>query len=152
MTGGTNRGGRPGDYLLAIKDNRPALHSEVSAFFDAAHSHGLEPLVTTDKGHVRIEIRRHYVSHDLDWLSGPKAAGGLPELPPELGYPAMVETRGRGHAQRQDQRHPALLPRVRKAERRTLRRGRTRPLADRKQPTLGARRDLRRGRGPQPHR
>jgi len=80
-----------GDYLLALKDNRPALYSEVSALFDAAHSQGLDPLVTTDKGHGRIEVRRHYVSHDLSWLSGPKAAAGLPEQPPGPDCLAMVE-------------------------------------------------------------
>ncbi|WP_027289719.1 ISAs1 family transposase [Rhodovibrio salinarum] len=80
-----------GDYLLALKDNRPALHSEVAKLFEAAEGHGIEPLVTTDKGHGRIEVRRHYVSHDLSWLNGPKTAAGLPELPPGLGCLAMVE-------------------------------------------------------------
>jgi predicted transposase YbfD/YdcC len=79
------------NYLLALKDNHPALHSEVAKLPEAAESHGIEPLVTTDNGHGRIEVRRHYVSHDLSWLNGPKTAAGLPELPPGPGCLSLVE-------------------------------------------------------------
>lgn len=83
---------RGGDYLLALKDNRPALHTEVAAYFEAAAPGELATLETTGDGHGRLEVRRHRVSHDLSWLRGPRRAAGLPELLPGLASLAMVES------------------------------------------------------------
>ena len=51
-----------GDYLLALKANRPVLLQDVAEFFaDPKH-------LTTDADHGRIEERRHVVSYNVDWL------------------------------------------------------------------------------------
>jgi len=58
-----------GDYLLALKRNQPTLHDEVVRYFDdpmAARLPGCERL---DKDHGRIETRRTWVSHEVDWLA-----------------------------------------------------------------------------------
>lgn len=81
---------RGGDYLLALKDNRPALHAEVAAAFEALEAE-LSAYETTDDGHGRLEVRRHWVSTELDWLTGPRRAAGLPEVPPGMACLAMVE-------------------------------------------------------------
>jgi predicted transposase YbfD/YdcC len=81
---------RGGDYLLALKDNRPALHAEVAAAFEALEPE-LSAYETIDDGHGRLELRRHWVSRDLDWLTGPRRAPGLPEVPPHVACLAMVE-------------------------------------------------------------
>jgi predicted transposase YbfD/YdcC len=50
---------RGGDYLLALKAIRPALHDDVARFFDRI----APPVETTDGDHGRIEIRGHVVRH-----------------------------------------------------------------------------------------
>ena len=60
---------RGGDYLLALKGNRPLLHKEVVAFFDDPPAEMLQPAHETPDGdHGRIEERRHVVCHEVDWL------------------------------------------------------------------------------------
>jgi predicted transposase YbfD/YdcC len=49
---------RGGDYLFALKDNRPAMHAEVAAFF-ADPPEPVPAFVTTDADHGRLELRRH---------------------------------------------------------------------------------------------
>lgn len=39
---------------------------------------GLASTTTTDADHGRIETRRAWVCHDLDWLRGPKSASTEP--------------------------------------------------------------------------
>jgi predicted transposase YbfD/YdcC len=56
------------DYLLALKDNWPALAEEVRLFFDTAPPGALATHETTDGDHGRIEVRRAFVSHDIGWL------------------------------------------------------------------------------------
>jgi predicted transposase YbfD/YdcC len=56
-----------GDYLLALKDNRPLLAKDVRFYFEQAPA-GLNTHETCDADHGRIETRRHIVSHDVDWL------------------------------------------------------------------------------------
>jgi hypothetical protein len=48
------------DYLLALKENRPVLYTDVETFFADPAAEGFE---TTDAGHGRIEQRRH-----VEWL------------------------------------------------------------------------------------
>jgi len=61
------------DYLLAVKGNQNTLHEDIKLFLDDLSTK--ESLVKTkgfhetlDKGHGRIEIRRCWVSTDIDWL------------------------------------------------------------------------------------
>lgn len=58
---------RGGQYLFALKANRPAMFADVVAFF-ASPPGTLDQHVTTDADHGRIETRRHHVSHELGWL------------------------------------------------------------------------------------
>lgn len=83
---------RGGDYLLRLKGNRPALHAMVADYFaDPETRATLATAQTTDGDHGRIESRRAYVSHDLDWLRGPKQASGEPVLLPAMACLAMIE-------------------------------------------------------------
>ena len=69
---------RGGDYLFALKANRPAMLRDVEAFF-ADPPAPLEVFETTDAGHGRIETRRHRVTHSMPG-SSPTAA--TPASPP----------------------------------------------------------------------
>lgn len=80
---------RGGDYLLALKENRPATFKDVADFF-AEPPAALDTCETTDGDHGRIEIRRHAVWHDVDWLFSDR------RYPDEVAFPhlamiAMVE-------------------------------------------------------------
>ena len=57
---------RGGDYLLALKANRPAMLREVEAFF-ADPPEPLAAFETTDAGHGRVETR-HRVTHSVGRL------------------------------------------------------------------------------------
>jgi predicted transposase YbfD/YdcC len=68
-----------GNYLLAVKDNQPALHKEVvETFAEAADERvrsvdecarpAVEVFEEVDKGHGRVEKRRTEVCRDLDWM------------------------------------------------------------------------------------
>jgi len=57
------------DYLLALKDNWPALAAEVERFFADADPANLDRHQTTDNDHGRLEVRRHAVCHDVEWLT-----------------------------------------------------------------------------------
>ena len=74
---------RGGDYLLALKDNQSSLHDEVRRYLDdkAALIHGR--FETTDGDHGRVEVRRHMVSHDVDWLTTAR------RFPGELRFPGL---------------------------------------------------------------
>ena len=71
---------RGGDYLFALKANRPAMLREVEAFF-ADPPAPLEPFETTDADHGRIETRRHRVTSDVDWLFSDRRYAGEPKFP-----------------------------------------------------------------------
>ena len=66
-----------GDYLLALKGNQSSLHDEIRRYLDdpAAKIHSRSE--TTDDDHGRIEVRRHFVSHDVDWLTSALRYTGL---------------------------------------------------------------------------
>jgi predicted transposase YbfD/YdcC len=81
-----------GDYVLALKDNQPALHDKVTALLDEAAlddfkdmSHGYDE--QTNKGHGRIEARKTWVTDEVKWL-GPE----LLALWPGLASVARVES------------------------------------------------------------
>lgn len=71
---------RGGDWLFALKANRPAMLREVEAFF-ADPPEPLEAYETTDADHGRIETRRHRVTHSVDWLFSDRRYAGEPRLP-----------------------------------------------------------------------
>jgi predicted transposase YbfD/YdcC len=81
-----------GDYLLALKANRPALLADVECFFaDPANQADCPGFETVDGDHGRIEQRRHRVCHDLEWLKSDR------RYPDERPFPglaaiAVVET------------------------------------------------------------
>jgi len=84
---------RGGDYLLALKANRPATHADVEAFFaDPAPGMVETPHVTVDADHGRIETRRHLVCHDVAWLFSDRRYPDEPNFP-HLAMIAMVENR-----------------------------------------------------------
>jgi predicted transposase YbfD/YdcC len=84
---------RGGDYLLALKANRPLLHQDVVEFFDDPPADMLEPEHnTTDGDHDRIEERRHLVCHEVDWLFSDRRYTDEPRFP-HLAMIGMVETR-----------------------------------------------------------
>jgi predicted transposase YbfD/YdcC len=70
-----------GDYLLALKANRPATHADVDLFFADPPPGALECCETLDGDHGRIERRRHAVCHDVDWLFSDRRYPGEPVFP-----------------------------------------------------------------------
>jgi len=83
---------RGGDYLLALKGNRPLIHAETVRFFANPPPGMLEPVFAVTGGdHGRIEERRHVVCHDADWLFSSRRYAGEPKFP-HLAMIGMVET------------------------------------------------------------
>lgn len=80
-----------GDYLLALTGNRPAIHTDVVAFFaDPPSGITIDMHVTVDGDHGRIEERSHSVCHAVQWLFSDS------RYPDELVFPhlaalAMIE-------------------------------------------------------------
>lgn len=85
------------DYLLALKDNWPALAEEVRLHFDAAPPGALASHETTDGDHGRIEVRRAFVSHDTNWITSDRRFPGEWNFPnlATLGVIEAVVTRDR---------------------------------------------------------
>ena len=80
------------DYLLAVKDNQPTLHAEIKSYFDNPPSDKIEQSQTVEKGHGRLEIRTHTVSHEVDWMTPERSYPGAFRFP-KLTTIAMVESR-----------------------------------------------------------
>jgi predicted transposase YbfD/YdcC len=135
---------RGGDYLLALKDNQASLHDEISRYLDDPRAKIHSRFETTDGDHGRIEVRRHRVSHDMDWLTTSRRIPGEPR------FPGLRDRRrrGRGRAKWQYQLGAALLFVLPAARRQAVRRRRAVPLACRKPPALGARCRVPRGSQP----
>lgn len=81
---------RGADYLLALKDNQPSLAGEVALFFQTPAAGAADSFETIDADHGRIETRRHWVSHDVGWLTTTRRFPGEPRFP-GLKAIAMVE-------------------------------------------------------------
>ena len=79
-----------GDYLFALKDDRPAMRTEVAALFEGP-SEPLPVFVTTDADHGRLEVRRYWTSHDADWVFPDRRYAGEPAMP-GLATISRVET------------------------------------------------------------
>ncbi len=75
---------RGGDYLLALKANRPATFKDVEAFFADPPSNSVETCTTTDGDHGRVEVRRHAVCHDVAWLFSDR------RYPGEVAFPGLA--------------------------------------------------------------
>lgn len=80
--------GGNGNYLLAVKENQPALHKEiVETFAEAADQRkrsiderprpALEFFEETDKGHGRVEKRAIELCRDLGWMTTADRWAGL---------------------------------------------------------------------------
>jgi predicted transposase YbfD/YdcC len=76
------------DYLLALKDNQGTLAQDVRLFFATAVT--LPVYETTDGDHGRIEVRRHPVSYEVDWLTGDRRFPGEPRFE-EMAMMARVQ-------------------------------------------------------------
>jgi predicted transposase YbfD/YdcC len=74
---------RGGDYLLALKANRPATFKDVAQFFADPPPASVESFQTTDGDHGRIENRRHCVCHDVGWLFSDR------RYPHEVAFPGL---------------------------------------------------------------
>lgn len=84
---------RGGDYLLALKANRPATYADIVRFFDDPPDGAIQATdETTDANHGRIERRRHSVCHDVSWLWSDRRYPGEPRFP-HLVMIGLVETR-----------------------------------------------------------
>jgi len=68
---------RGGDYVLALKANRPALHADVRLRLDDPEAAPDDLATTTDGDHGRIETRRATVVHDVAWLAEGHGFPGL---------------------------------------------------------------------------
>jgi predicted transposase YbfD/YdcC len=86
---------RGGDYLFALKANRPAMLAEVAAFF-ADPPEVLAVHETTDADHGRLETRRHRVTHCVDWLFGERAEPHAPRMPGLATLACVEATRNDG--------------------------------------------------------
>lgn len=82
---------RGGDYLLALKANRPAMLDDVVRAFAEPDSQTLDTHETVDNDHGRIERRRHSVCHDIAWMRSGRRYPHEPHMP-HLAMIAMVET------------------------------------------------------------
>jgi len=96
---------RGGDYLLALKQNRPATFADVETFFADPPPGAVETCTTTDGDHGRIEVRRHAVCHDVAWLLSDRRYPGEVAFP-GLAMLGMVEsTTGRGGKTSRERRY-----------------------------------------------
>lgn len=71
-----------GDYVLALKANRPAIFEAVEALFATPPPElELDTCQTVDGDHGRIETRRHIVCQDVNWLFSDRRYPDEPRFP-----------------------------------------------------------------------
>ena len=73
-----SRGG--GDYLVSLKGNQPATHTEVTALLDHAAARRAPDWEQTEPGHGRVDTRRLWVLSDLSALTTRGRWSGLRTL------------------------------------------------------------------------
>jgi predicted transposase YbfD/YdcC len=64
---------READYVLAVKENQPTLHSDISEYFESEQSAIRENgnyAKINEKSHGRYEQRECYATTDISWLYG----------------------------------------------------------------------------------
>lgn len=83
---------RGGDYLLALKENRPLLYADVETFFADPAAEECQTFETTDADHGRVERRRHSVCHNVDWLFSDRRYADEPRFP-HLAMIGMVQSK-----------------------------------------------------------
>lgn len=71
-----------GDYALSLKKNHANLHDDVELFFQDGKKTNFEDIPhryheTVDGDHGRVEIRRHWVTCDINWLEDKALWRGL---------------------------------------------------------------------------
>lgn len=74
-----------GDYVLAVKDNQPTLHKQVTGVMDEGLRESFQWMhhdacVETEGDHGRIETRRVSTTRDVQWLKGIGTWPGLRSL------------------------------------------------------------------------
>lgn len=70
------------DYVIALKGNQGSLHDDVKTYLDGIIDHKAlkvehDYFETTDKGHGRLEVRRYYITEQIDWLPNKEKWLGL---------------------------------------------------------------------------
>ena len=69
---------REGDYILALKGNHATLHDDVIEYFNdniGQPSSYMKTIEEVDCGHGRIEVRKCYVTEEVNWLGKLKFPG-----------------------------------------------------------------------------
>ncbi len=61
--------GNNADYILAVKGNQPKLEAEIIDYFDNINLESLDYHEERDTGHGRMEVRKYYISSNIDFLS-----------------------------------------------------------------------------------
>jgi predicted transposase YbfD/YdcC len=74
-----------GDYVIALKGNQGTLHEDVVLFLEKEITKNKENLSCVyheecDKGHGRIEIRKHWITDKIDWLDNKEQWPGLKSI------------------------------------------------------------------------
>lgn len=72
---------RGGDYLLALKENRPVTLRDVKDYLADPKAAIADRHETVDASHGRVEMRRHTVVHDVGWLFAGRPDKDHPALP-----------------------------------------------------------------------
>lgn len=54
------------DYVIALKENQPALYEDVKLWFD--NESPSQSAITREKGHGRIETREYFLETNISWL------------------------------------------------------------------------------------
>jgi predicted transposase YbfD/YdcC len=72
---------RGGDYLLALKENRPVTLRDVKDYLADPKAAIADRHETVDANHGRVETRRHTVVHDVGWLFAGRPDKDHPALP-----------------------------------------------------------------------
>ena len=78
------------DYVLALKGNQGNLHQAVENYLTQARMDNFKDIAhsfeeTVNDGHGRVEIRRHWITTQIDWLKEKESWKGLKSI-------AMVES------------------------------------------------------------
>lgn len=71
-----------GDYVLSLKGNQGQLHEDVELFLESAYAKDFAGTAhdyheTLEKDHGRIEVRRYWITEQIEWLESKAAWAGL---------------------------------------------------------------------------